>query len=260
MSMTLYHGEPNGPSLTVLATLFAKQVPAQLVHIDLAGGARHALACAQQPLVAMSIEGEGPVLVVDEEPMTDSVFIACYLDDVGQGPPLRPADPYGRWQMMTWCRQMIERTAPAAAYLGCRAQPPEADAIPLQSIGSVDLRARWEQIAAGEFSEEKLADSRTKIHQAVDKIEARLEGRQWLHGRVLDCRHRELCVAGRHADAGARSVCRQAAHQRVAGARALAARRRPGAVAGAQRRSGGQLERGSGNQPLGLKASSRGSH
>jgi len=182
MSMTLYHGEPNGPSLTVLATLFAKQVPARLVHIDLAGGARHALACAQEPLVAMSIEGEGPVLVVDEEPMTDSVFIACYLDDVGQGPPLRPTDPYGRWQMMTWCRQMIERTAPAAAYLGCRAQPPEADALPLQSIGSVDLRARWEQIAAGEFSEEKLADSRTKIHQAVDTIEARLEGRQWLLG------------------------------------------------------------------------------
>ena len=55
MSMTLYHGEPNGPSLTVLATLFAKQVPARLVHIDLAAGARHALACAQEPLVAMSI-------------------------------------------------------------------------------------------------------------------------------------------------------------------------------------------------------------
>jgi GSH-dependent disulfide-bond oxidoreductase len=182
MSMTLYHGEPNGPSLTVLATLFAKQLPAQLVYIDLAGGARHGLACAQEPLVAMSIEGEGPVLVVDGEPMTDSVFIACYLDDVGQGPPLRPADPYGRWQLMTWCRQMIERTAPAAAYLGCRAQPPEPDAAALQAIGSADLRARWEQIVAGEFSEEQLADSRTKIHQAVDRIEARLDGRQWLMG------------------------------------------------------------------------------
>ena len=31
MSTTLYHGEPNGPSLTVLATLFAKEVPAELV-------------------------------------------------------------------------------------------------------------------------------------------------------------------------------------------------------------------------------------
>lgn len=182
MSTTLYHGEPNGPSLTVLATLFAKQVPAQLVSVDLVSGARHALACAQEPLVAMSIEGEGPVLVVDGEAMTDSVFIACYLDDVGQGPSLRPTDAWGRWEMMTWCRQMVERTAPAAAYLGCRAHPPKAAAATLQTIGSADLRARWEQVAAEQFSDEQLADSRTKIQQAVDKIEARLESRQWLMG------------------------------------------------------------------------------
>jgi GST-like protein len=182
MSMTLYHGEPNGPSLTVLATLFAKQVPAELVHVDLASGQRHTLPCAQEPLVAMSIEGEGPVLVVDGEAMTDSVFIACYLDDVGPGAPLRPPDPYGRWETMCWCRQMIERTAPAAAYLGCRAHPPQADAALLQSIKSADLRARWQQIAAGEFAGDKLADSRAKIEQAVERIEARLEGRQWLMG------------------------------------------------------------------------------
>nr|UXE44120.1 hypothetical protein Hi04_10k_c1122_00002 [uncultured bacterium] len=60
MSLTLYHGEPNGPSLTVLAALFAKQVPADLRYVDLARGERHTLPCAQQPLVAMSIEGEGP--------------------------------------------------------------------------------------------------------------------------------------------------------------------------------------------------------
>jgi GSH-dependent disulfide-bond oxidoreductase len=182
MSVIVYHGEPNGPSLTVLAALFAKQVPAQLVHVELASGQRHGLACAQEPLVAMSIEGEGPVLVVDGEALTDSVFIACYLDDVGQGPPLRPADPYARWEMMTWCRQTIERTAPAAAYLGCQAHPPRMAEDSLQGIRSTDLRARWEQIASAEFSEELLADSRTKIRQAVDKIEARLDGRRWLMG------------------------------------------------------------------------------
>ena len=57
MSTTLYHGEPNGPSLTVLATLFAKDAPAELVRIDLARGERHALPWAREPLVAMSIEG-----------------------------------------------------------------------------------------------------------------------------------------------------------------------------------------------------------
>jgi GSH-dependent disulfide-bond oxidoreductase len=182
MKTTLYHGEPNGPSLTVLATLFAKEVPAELVRIDLARGDRHLLACAHDPQVAMSVEGEGPVLVVDDEAMTDSVFLACYLDDVGQGAALRPADPNGRWETMTWCRQMIERTAPAAAYLGCRAHPPKADAALLQRIGSVDLRARWEQVLAGNFSENYLSDSRTKIRQTVDKIEKRLDGRQWLMG------------------------------------------------------------------------------
>ena len=182
MSLTLYHGEPNGPSLTVLATLFAKQVPAELRYIDLTRGERHGLACAREPLVAMSIEGEGPVLVADGEAMTDSVFIACYLDDVGQGAAVRPADPYARWEMMTWCRQMIERTAPAAACLGCRAHPPQADAAVLERIGSADLRARWEQTIAGRISEEHVSDSRNKIRQAAERIEARLADREWLTG------------------------------------------------------------------------------
>jgi len=182
MSLTLYHGEPNGPSLTVLAALFAKQVPADLRYVDLARGERHALPCAQEPLVAMSIEGEGPVLVADGEAMSDSVFIACYLDDVGQGAALRPTDAYDRWETMKWCRQMIERTAPAAAYLGCHAHPPHADGAMLEHIGSVDLRARWEEVTAREFPAEKLEDSRTKIRQAAERIEARLADREWLMG------------------------------------------------------------------------------
>jgi GSH-dependent disulfide-bond oxidoreductase len=182
MSLTLYHGEPNGPSLSVLAALFAKQVAADLKYVDLARGERHTLACAQEPLVAMSIEGEGPVLVADGEAMSDSVFIACYLDDVGQGAALRPADPYERWETMKWCRQMIERTAPAAAFLGCRAHPPRADAATLERIGSVDLRARWRQMVAGEFPAEQLEDSRTKIWQAAERIETQLSGREWLMG------------------------------------------------------------------------------
>jgi GST-like protein len=182
MSMTLYHGEPNGPSFTVLAALFEKSLKAELIRIDLAAGQRHSLPCAQQAEVAMSVEGEGPVLVVDDEGMADSVFVACYLDDIGHGPALRPADAYGRWETMTWCRQLIERAAPAAAYLGCKAHPPRADAAMLARIGSVDLRNRWEEMSAGVFAPEKLADSAAKITQAVEKIEARIDGRDWLMG------------------------------------------------------------------------------
>jgi GSH-dependent disulfide-bond oxidoreductase len=182
VSLTLYHGEPNGPSLTVLAALFAKDVTAELVPIALERGARHELPCAREPLVALSIEGEGPVLVADGEPMSDSLFIACYLDDVGRGVALRPPGAHARWEVMAWCRQLIERTAPAAALLGCHAHPPRIEATTLAKIASIDLRARWESVSGGRFTPEQLADSRTKIGQATERTEARLERREWLMG------------------------------------------------------------------------------
>jgi glutathione S-transferase len=52
----------------------------------------------------------------------------------------------------------------------------------LGRIASVDLRARWQEIAAGRFSDEQLADSRAKIQQAVAKVEERLAEREWLMG------------------------------------------------------------------------------
>jgi GST-like protein len=191
MSTILYHGEPNGPSLTVLAAAFEKQVPADLRRIDLAAGERHAGSVPMSMEVEMSIEGEGPVLVADGVAMADSVFVACYLDDVGSGPALRPADPYARWQVMAWCRQVIERTAPAAAYLGTEkhlaprleAMEPRAYAQLVDSIAGVDLAERWKAVRTGDFDANQRADSRAKIVQAAAKVEAQLgDGRDWLFG------------------------------------------------------------------------------
>jgi GSH-dependent disulfide-bond oxidoreductase len=190
MNMTLYHGEPNGPSLTVLAALVEKGLEADLVSLDLAHAERHGPNCERNVEVDMSIEGEGPVLVVDGEAMADSVFIACFLDDIGKGPKLRPGDPYARWEVMMWCRQMIERLAPAAAFLGCKAHlhgklhallDPAFDGM-VRTIKSEDLKARWREIRNGHFPEDQVADSVTKVTQSVEKCEARLEGRDWLMG------------------------------------------------------------------------------
>jgi GST-like protein len=178
MTTILFHGEPNGPSLTVLAAAFEKQVDLTLERIDLAAGQRHSGIVPRAMEVDHSIEGEGPVLVVDGTPMADSVFIACYLDDIGTGPALRPADPYARWQMMAWCRYVIERIAPAAAYLGLEDAPPTT--VPA-GIASVDLADRWRDAVEGRFDQGKLDDSRSKIAQGVDKVEAQLaDGRDWL--------------------------------------------------------------------------------
>jgi GSH-dependent disulfide-bond oxidoreductase len=190
MNMTLYHGEPNGPSFTVLAALIEKGLKADLISLDLTHAERHGPNCERNTEVDMSIEGEGPVLVADGEAMADSVFIACFLDDIGTGPKLRPVDAYARWEVMMWCRQIIERLAPAAALLGCKAHlsgklsallDPAFEGM-IRGIRSADLKARWREIRAGQFADEQLADSRTKVQQAVDKIEARLKGRDWLFG------------------------------------------------------------------------------
>ncbi len=190
MSMTLYHGEPNGPSLTVLAALFEKGLQAELVRIDLTHAERHGSNCERSVEVDFSIEGEGPVLVVDGQAMADSVFIACYLDDAESGAKLRPDDPYARWEMMMWCRQIIERLAPAAAFLGCRAHlhgklcamiDGVFDGLTAR-IRSTDLRARWHDIHDGNFPEDQIDDSRNKVAQAVAKCESRLAGRNWLMG------------------------------------------------------------------------------
>ncbi len=191
MSVTLYHGEPNGPSLTVLAAAFEKNIAAELHRVDLAAGDRHRAAMPHAVEIDMSIEGEGPVLVAGGVAMADSVFIACYLDDSGTGPALRPADPYARWEVMAWCRYVIERVAPAAAFLGTQAHLADrlaamddaAFAHLVGPIASTDLAERWHAVRAYDFAEEKLADSRAKIAQAVVKVEAQLQdGRDWLMG------------------------------------------------------------------------------
>lgn len=187
MSLKLYHGEPNGPSLTVLAALYESGLDAELVAIDLAKGERHSTAERDRE-VEMSIEGEGPVLVADGEPMADSVFLAQYLDEAAGG-SLQPTDPYARWEMEMWCRFIIERVAPAAALLGNRFYlTPKLQAMSdadfealVGRIASADLAARWRKERAGDYPEAQIADSREKIRLAVQRLEGRIDG-EWILG------------------------------------------------------------------------------
>ena len=151
-SKILYHGEPNGPSLAVLAALFETGLDVELRRIDLLAGERHSIPGLTSPRARdMGIEGEGPVLIIDGEAMTESVFIAQYFDEAAGGAGLQPSDPFAHWQMLMWCRRVTERCAPAAAWLGCKdnaheplaAMPDDAFAALSATIVSEDLRTRW---------------------------------------------------------------------------------------------------------------------
>lgn len=191
MSMILYHGEPNGPSLAVLAALGESGLNIECRGIDLLAGDRHTLPGVREGIARdMGVEGEGPVLVAGGEAMTESVFIAQFLDESGAG-TLQPKDAYAHWQMLMWCRRITERCAPAAAFLGCKASAhPVLAAMDsaafdslLDTIASDDLRSRWSAVRAGDFPDAPSADSATKVTDAVAMVEAQLaDGREWLMG------------------------------------------------------------------------------
>jgi GSH-dependent disulfide-bond oxidoreductase len=191
-AMVLYHGEPNGPSLAVLAALFESGLAVELKHINLLAGERHTIPGLTAPLARdMGVEGEGPVLVVGGEALTESVFIAQFFDEVAGGVGLQPSDPYAHWQMLMWCRRMTERGAPAYAWLGCKASAhdtlaaigDDAFAEIISPIVSEDLTQRWRDIRSGAFPQELTDDSRAKIKAGVATVEAQLaDGRDWLMG------------------------------------------------------------------------------
>jgi len=180
----LYHGEPNGPSLAVLAVLAETGLAIETRRIDLLAGERHTIPGIAEPLARdMGVEGEGPVLVCEGEAMTESVFIAQFLDETAAA-GLQPADPHAHWQMLMWCRRVTERCAPAAAFLGCRAHSAgKLGADAAAHIASEDLRARWDAVQRGDFPEAQVEDSLRHVTAAVAMVEDQLaDGREWLMG------------------------------------------------------------------------------
>ena len=188
----LYHGVPNGPSLSALAALAESGLEIECRPIDLLRGARHALpGVAESQALEFAVEGEGPVLVCDGEAMSEAVFLAQYFDEAAEGCGLQPADPYARWQMLMWCRQADERLAPAVAYLGNLAHSQTVLAAMdhaefggiLASIESADLRERWQDLRDGRVDAAKVEDSKTKVAQFAERVENQLaDSRAWLMG------------------------------------------------------------------------------
>jgi GST-like protein len=188
----LYHGEPNGASLTVLAALAESGLEIACQPIDLLAGVRHSLPGIAEPLaIDLGIEGEGPVLVIGGEAMTESVFLAQYLDELGGGCRLQPDEPHAHWEMLMWCRQITERLSPAAALLGNWASSQAAIAriavddfaALTATVVSDDLRARWQALHDGALEAAQVADSENKVDQAVLRCEDKLaDGREFLMG------------------------------------------------------------------------------
>jgi GSH-dependent disulfide-bond oxidoreductase len=188
---TLYHWEPNGFSLEVLAALYEKGLAFQGRYVDFLAMEPWALPFRDQTEVAFNIEIEGPVLVHQGQAMTDAFFINQLIDDLQPAPALRPADPTGRWKVNAWGRTLGEDLAPAVNALGCHAfLAPKLAGNPdlrrkVESLPAQERRESWIAALDDAYDEARLAEARRKIGLGLARAEAALADGPYLMGEAL---------------------------------------------------------------------------
>ncbi|HEY4113983.1 MAG TPA: glutathione S-transferase family protein [Rhizomicrobium sp.] len=186
----LYHWEPNMFSLKPLIVLHEKGIPFTSRYTDF--GALEPLPddMAGGMEVAHNPELDGPVLVADGTPMTESFFVTLYLDEAYPQKPLRPADAYGRWRILMWARFVNEVLEPAVSTLGAKTyfapalagrERHDVEKI-IERMPTKEQRDAWTATLNDSYSDDLLEDSRRKIGVGVKKIETALTESDWLAG------------------------------------------------------------------------------
>lgn len=187
----LYHWEPNMFSLKPLIVLHEKGIPFTSRYADF--GALEPLPAhvAGRMEVAHNPELDGPVLVADGTPMTESFFVTLYLDEAYPQQPLRPEDAYGRWRILMWARFVNEVLEPAVSTLGAKTclapalagqERHDIEKI-IEHMPTREQQDAWTAALNNSCSDDLLTDSRRKIGIGVKKIEAALADSDWLAGR-----------------------------------------------------------------------------
>ncbi len=139
-----------------------------------------------------------PTLVHDGKVITELTLICEYLDEVFPDPPLKPADPYARWQMRLWTKAVDEYVHPACAELtfSCTHRhtlarlPPEElerflDNTPAQSSVRPNWKARKREIVTLGFDAPNI-DAPFKLYDGyMQKMEDALRDRPWLTGETF---------------------------------------------------------------------------
>ncbi|URE05245.1 Glutathione S-transferase [Musa troglodytarum] len=104
----LYGNEFGGYATMVHSALKLKGVAYEYVKEDLQNK-------SEELLRLNPVYKKVPVLVVDGEPIAESLVILQYIDDVWKNPPLLPEDPYKRAKVQFWADYVYHKLAPPAS-------------------------------------------------------------------------------------------------------------------------------------------------
>jgi glutathione S-transferase len=112
MAVALYHHHTSVCAAKSRLALEEKGVAWDGTLVDLRGSEQH-----RPDYLKMNPFGLVPVLVHDGRVVTESTVINEYVDEVFEGPTLRPADPYRRAQMRVWTRMNDENVHAATGVI-----------------------------------------------------------------------------------------------------------------------------------------------
>jgi glutathione S-transferase len=189
--LELYHWEPNGPYLKPLIVLYEKGLAFRGRYVDVLAFEQHRAGFPEPSReTTLNLEGEGPLLLHEGRQITESLFIAQYLEDAFPDIPLRPREPIGHARALAWARFINEVFMPGANTLGCQRylvpQLSGRDLRPLElllpRIPMSFLQEGWRRAMSDDYPVELIAESRRKVALAVRRIDDALTRSEWLVG------------------------------------------------------------------------------
>jgi glutathione S-transferase len=181
----LYHYEPTANSAKALIALHEKELIFESRWVDLHRFEQH-----EPEFLALNSNGQVPVLVVDDDVVTESTVIMEYLDEAFPGVQLRPHDPVARARMRTWTKFVDEYFCPALALVSFQTfVRPTAKALTPQElherVSRVPLheqRERWLTIAGDGYPQQRLDEGYRQVGFSMARAEAVLSRTPWLAG------------------------------------------------------------------------------
>jgi len=187
--------EPNANSGKPLFCLHEKGVPFIYHYVDMGAHEHHG-----PDFLAINPDGTIPAIVHNGFTMTESTPAMEYIDEAFPGPPLRPRDPFRRWQMRVLMRFMDNVVAPSLAMIASNrfAAPRFAGEDPgelrrkLERIPLPERRATWEQLMFQSTPREEIAESERRVSDAIGRFDSILSNQKWLAGDSFSLA--DICV------------------------------------------------------------------
>ncbi|MEM7188167.1 MAG: glutathione S-transferase family protein [Pseudomonadota bacterium] len=185
MKLILYHAWVSSASRKVRLALAEKGLAYESRPMDLSRFEHH-----ENWYKALNPSGIVPALLIDGRPLVESNFINEWLDETFGDPPLMPANPFDRHDLRLWAKYIDDHCLPAVQkHNWMQLFHPfarEWSDIELEERLSVipteERRATWRRMARQPFSAAELEAALDILRGMMDRIEGRLQTRDWLVG------------------------------------------------------------------------------